>query len=162
MSLNYALADATAFKDEIEKGAQTVISNIKPYFITDHAADKQGIVSALDTIQQTAKAQDVFIFYYAGHGVIAGGNNEFYLVPNDVTDLKNVDEALKASGIAARELQQYAINIQAQKQLFILDACQSAGAFAAMLSADGAAEKDSAGSAATHTGWRQRRTTVRQ
>jgi len=142
MSLNYALADATAFKEEIEKGAQTVISNIKPYFVTDHAADKQGIVSALNTIQQTAKPQDVFIFYYAGHGVIAGGNNEFYLVPNDVMDLKNVDEALKASGIAARELQQYAINIQAQKQLFILDACQSAGAFAAMLSADGNQQKN--------------------
>lgn len=142
MSLNYALADATAFKDEIEKGAKTVISNIKPYFVTDDAADKQGIVSALNTIQQTAKPQDVFIFYYAGHGVIAGGNNEFYLVPNDVMDLKNVDEALKVSGIAARELQQYAINIQAQKQLFILDACQSAGAFAAMLSADGNQQKN--------------------
>jgi WD40 repeat protein len=141
MSLNYALADATAFKDEVEKDAKTVISNIKTYFVTDDAADKTGIIKALEQVQQNAKPQDVFIFYYAGHGVIAG-NKEFYLVPNDVTDLKNVDEALKEHGIEAKDLQQYAINIQAQKQLFILDACQSAAAFADMLSDDGNQQKN--------------------
>lgn len=142
MSLNYALADATAFKEEVEKDAKTVISNIKTYFVTDNAADKTGIIAALQQVQQNAKPQDVFVFYYAGHGVIAEGNREFYIVPNDVTDLHHVDEALKEHGIAAKELQQYAINIQAQKQLFILDACQSAGAFAEMLSADGNRQKN--------------------
>jgi|GEM_PF-1975644 len=142
MSLNYALADATAFKEEVERDAKTVISNIKTYFITDHAADKAGITNAINEVQQKAKPQDVFMFYYAGHGVIANGNKEFYLVPNDVADLKNVDEVLKTNGIAAKELQKFAIDIQAQKQLFILDACQSAGAFAEMLSADGNQQKN--------------------
>jgi len=73
------------------------------------------------------------MFYYAGHGVINNSNKEFYLVPNDVTDLKNVDAALEANGISAKLLQEYAINIQAQKQLFILDACQSAGAFTTLM-----------------------------
>ncbi len=40
---NYALADATAFKNEIEKDAKTVISNVKTYFITDTKADKKGL-----------------------------------------------------------------------------------------------------------------------
>jgi len=142
MSLNYALADATAFKDEVEKDAKTVIASVQTYFVTDGAADKTGILKALQQVQQNAKPQDVFVFYYAGHGVIAEGNKEFYLVPNDVTDLHNVDEALKEHGIAAKHLQQYAVNIQAQKQLFILDACQSAGAFAEMLSADGNQQKN--------------------
>ena len=141
MVLNYALADATAFKDELEKDAKTVVTNIKTYFVTDGEADKKGITNALQQVQQNAKPQDVFIFFYAGHGVIAG-NKEFYLVPNDVADLKNVDEALKEHGIAAKDLQQYAINIVAQKQLFILDACQSAGAFADMLSDDGNQQKN--------------------
>ncbi|MBS1731605.1 MAG: caspase family protein, partial [Bacteroidetes bacterium] len=141
MNLNYALADATAFKDEVEKDAKTVISHVQTYFVTDDAADKTGITKAMQQVQQNAKAQDVFVFYYAGHGVVAG-NKEFYLVPNDVTDLSNVDEALKEHGIAAKDLQQYAINIQAQKQLFILDACQSAAAFADMLSSDGNQQKN--------------------
>ena len=41
----------------------------------------------------------------------------------------------------AKELQQYAVEIQAQKQLFILDACQSAGAFEKMLQHDGEQQK---------------------
>ena len=141
MSLNYALADATAFKNEVEKDAKSMLTNIKTYFITDNNADKSGITTALKAVQQNAKPQDVFVFYYAGHGVISEKNKEFYLVPTNVTDLKNVDAALEENGIAAKLLQGYAVDIQAQKQLFILDACQSAGAFEAMLSADANQQK---------------------
>ena len=140
MSLNYALADATAFKTELEKDAKSIINNIKTYFVTDNNADKTGITSALKEVQQNAKTKDVFIFYYAGHGVI-GKDKEFYLVPSDVSDLKNVQTELEQKGIAAKLLQQYAIDIPAQKQLFILDACQSAGAFETMMTADANQQK---------------------
>ena len=140
MRLNYAMADATAFKTELEQDAKSVISNIKTYFVTDDKADKAGIITALKEVQQNAKANDVFIFYYAGHGVI-GKDKEFYLVPSDVSDLKNVQAELEQKGIAAKLLQQYAIDIPAQKQLFILDACQSAGAFETMMTADANQQK---------------------
>ena len=153
MVLNYALADATAFKDEIEKDAKSVITNIKTYFVTDNTATKSGITAAFAQVQETAKAQDVFVFYYAGHGVI-GKDKEFYLVPNDVSDLKNVQSELETKGIPAKMLQQYAIDIAAQKQLFIHDACQSAGAFNEMLSADGDQQKSIAVvSRSTGTHW---------
>jgi WD40 repeat protein len=141
MRLNYALADATAFKEQMERGVQTVIKNVKTYFVTDDLANKQGIVSAFEAVQKVAKAQDVFMFYYAGHGVISEKNREFYLVPNDVADLKNIDESLASKGISAKFLQQYAVNIRAQKQLFILDACQSAGAFAKLIESDASQQK---------------------
>jgi WD40 repeat protein len=140
MSLNYALADATAFKEEVERDAKSIITNVKTYFVTDNAADKTGISNAFKEVQQNAKPQDVFIFYYAGHGVI-GKDKEFYLVPTDVSDLKNVQSELEQKGIASKLLQQYAIDIQAQKQLFILDACQSAGAFETLMSNDGNQQK---------------------
>jgi hypothetical protein len=153
MSLNYALADATAFKDEIEKDTKTVLSGVKTWFITDAAADRKGILEAFAQVQKTAKAQDVFVFYYAGHGVI-GKDKEFYLVPNDVSNLKNVQTELEAKGIPAKILQNYAIDIAAQKQLFILDACQSAGAFNEMLTADGDQQKSIAVvSRSTGTHW---------
>jgi hypothetical protein len=140
MSLNYALADAASFKDEVEKDSKSVIGTVKTYFVTDAAANKAGITNAFKQVQQNAKAQDVFIFYYAGHGVI-GTEKEFYLVPTDVSDLDNVQTELEQKGIASKLLQQYAIDIQAQKQLFILDACQSAGAFEKLLSNDGDQQK---------------------
>ena len=140
MSLNYALADATSFKDELEKDVKSVIANVKTYFVTDDAASKKGITDAFAAVQQNAKPQDVFIFYYAGHGVI-GKDKEFYLVPTDVSDLANVQTELEQKGIPSKLLQQYAIDIQAQKQLFILDACQSAGAFETLMSNDGNQQK---------------------
>ncbi|MBK6966514.1 MAG: caspase family protein [Bacteroidales bacterium] len=153
MVLNYALADATAFKDEMEKDAKSIITNIKTYFVTDNTANKSGITDAFGQVQKSAKPQDVFVFYYAGHGVI-GKDKEFYLVPNDVSDLKNVQTELESKGIPAKLLQKYAIDIAAQKQLFILDACQSAGAFNEMLSADGDQQKSIAVvSRSTGTHW---------
>ncbi len=153
MSLNYAMADATAFKEEVEKDAKTILGNIKTYFVTNNTADKAGITDAFKQVQQNAKAPDVFIFYYAGHGVI-GKDKEFYLVPTDVSDLKNVQTELEQKGIASKLLQQYAIDIQAQKQLFILDACQSAGAFEKLLSNDGDQQKSIAVvSRSTGTHW---------
>ena len=140
MSLNYAMADATSFKAELEKDASTILASVKTYFVTKSTADKIGITNAFKQVQQNAKPQDVFIFYYAGHGVI-GNNKEFYLVPTDVSNLKNVQVELEQKGIASKLLQQYAIDIQAQKQLFILDACQSAGAFEKLLSNDGDQQK---------------------
>lgn len=136
--LTYALPDATAFKSEIEKDAKTVLANVKTYFITDAKADKAGIMNAFDQIKKEARPQDVFMFYYAGHGYINPANKEFYLVSANVTD---GGESLLQNGIAAKDLQQYAIDIQAQKQLFILDACQSAGAFEKMLKHDGEQQK---------------------
>jgi WD40 repeat protein len=154
LSLNYALADATAFKDEIEKDAKTVLGNVKTFFVTDNAADKKGITDALTEVQKNAKPQDVFLFYYAGHGYISEKTKEFYLVPTDVADIKNVDEVLLQKGISSKMLQTYAIDIPAQKQIFILDACQSAGAFEALLTSDANQQKSLAVvSRSTGTHW---------
>ena len=136
--LSYALPDATAFKEEIEKDAKSILAGVKTYFITDAKANRAGIINAFNEIKKDAKPQDVFVFYYAGHGYISPANKEFYLVSADVAD---GGESLLKNGIPAKELQQYAVDIQAQKQLFILDACQSAGAFGAMLQHDGEQQK---------------------
>lgn len=141
MSLNYALADATALKEELEKDAKSVLSSIKTYFVTDAGATTEGIQNAFKQVQSTAKPTDVFVFYYAGHGVVSNKNKEFYLVPTNVSNLSNVDAELAEKGIASKLLQQYAIDIPAQKQVFILDACQSAGAFEQMLQQSGDQQK---------------------
>jgi len=137
--LSYAVPDATAFKAELEKDAQSIIGNVKSYLITDDNASKDGIVMAFETIKNAAKPQDVFVFYYAGHGYIHPTNKEFYLVSADVAD---GGESLLKNGISAKELQSLAVAIPAQKQLFIMDACQSAGAFEKMLQHDGEQQKN--------------------
>jgi uncharacterized caspase-like protein len=53
---------------------------------------------------------------------------EFYLIPHDVTSLYGNDDILKKKGISAEYLRKISTEIKSQKQLFVLDACQSGAA----------------------------------
>ncbi|HEY6952268.1 MAG TPA: caspase family protein, partial [Bacteroidota bacterium] len=84
------------------------------------------------TIARDAKPQDAFVFYYAGHGVMSEGSasvpSDFFLVPTDVTQLYGDDAMLASKAISAAQLKTFCTAIRAQKQLVVLDACQSGGA----------------------------------
>ncbi|MBS4065569.1 MAG: caspase family protein [Chitinophagaceae bacterium] len=150
-SLNYAQKDATAFRAAIERGSKEIFSGINTYFISDAEATKQGIQNALEKVKLNANADDLFIFYYAGHGVL-DEKNEFYLIPYDVTQLYGNDQLLRQSAISSSLIQLYSKDIKAQKQLFILDACQSAGAFGNAVAMRGAAEEKAIAQLARSTG----------
>ena len=150
-NLNYALADATSFTEAITKGSKDLFAKTNTVFIKDADATKEGMAAAFEKVKVAAKPQDLFIFYYAGHGVI-NDKNKFFLVPYDVTQLYGNDGALEQKGFSAAEMQLMSKDIKAQKQLFILDACQSAGALDAVVSARGAAEEKAIAQLARATG----------
>jgi WD40 repeat protein len=150
-NLNYATADATSFKEAIEKGGSSIFSNTNVVFLGDAQATKEGITTELNKIKATATAKDVFIFYYAGHGVM-NEKKAFYLVPHDVIQMYGQDDALAQKGLSSNELQQFSKEIKAQKQLFILDACQSAGALETLVAIRGAAEEKAIAQLARATG----------
>lgn len=150
-SLNYAEADALAFKLAIENGSTGIFSKVNTYYLKDEKASKAGIIAELEKVKATSKPEDVFIFYYAGHGVV-NDKKEFFLVPYDVTQLYGNDGALGQKGLSAASLQQFSKDIKAQKQLYILDACQSAGALDNVVTARGAAEEKAIAQLARSTG----------
>ena len=154
-NLNYANADAEAFKSAIAAGMKEITSKENIHFVSNANADKAGILKAIKTVQSEANPQDVFVFYYAGHGVMSEGignvKKDFYLVPHDVTQLYGADDALAQKGISASEMKELASSIAAQKQLFILDACQSAGAIET-IAMRGAAEEKAIAQLARSTG----------
>jgi WD40 repeat protein len=150
-NLNYAEADAQAFKLAIENGSTGIFSKVNMHYIKDDKADRAGIVAELEKVKAASKPEDVFIFYYAGHGVV-NDKKEFFLVPYDVTQLYGSDEALGQKGLSATNLQQFSKDIKAQKQLYILDACQSAGALDNIVASRGAAEEKAIAQLARSTG----------
>lgn len=154
-SLNYAVNDANGFVDALKAGASSIFSSISTTIINDAQATRAGILTAIEQIKSKIKPEDVFVFYYAGHGVMSGGsstdNSDFYLVPADVTRMYEADDMLKAKGISAKEIAEFSKNIKAQKQLFVLDACQSGGAMQSLASR-GAAEEKSIAQLARSTG----------
>lgn len=131
-ALNYAVNDAKTFNKAILGGADSLFANVHEYFLKDGAAKKAEVEATFKEIIEKVGPEDVFLFYYAGHGVMSaegsGEPAEFYIVPPDVTNLYGDVEQLKNRAISAQELMEYSRRISATKQLFVLDACQSGGA----------------------------------
>ncbi len=153
-NLNYAEADANGVEGSINKSSSGIFKAIVPYNIRNEKAVKATILAALEDVKKKSLEQDMLVVYYAGHGVMSGeaaSDKEFYIVPADVTQLYGRDDMLKSKAISASSLKEYAESINAQKQVFILDACQSAGALDAV-SVRGVAEEKAIAQLARSTG----------
>lgn len=136
-NLNYAIADADAFSETVAKGAGDIFSKVEQINIRNQEFTKLGLMNALEQVKSSANEQDLFVFYYAGHGVMSEGQSkesEFFLVPHDITQLYGRDDMLLEKAISANDLKEISRAINAQKQVFILDACQSAAALDAVIS----------------------------
>lgn len=132
-NLNYALADADAFETTLAQGAAGVFDDVKKITLRNSQFTKAGIINALKSVQDESNEQDMMIFYYAGHGVMSQtGQSDFFIVPHDVTQLYGRDDMLAEKALSATELKEISRKINAQKQVFILDACQSAAALDAV------------------------------
>jgi WD40 repeat protein len=143
-NLNYAVPDADAFKNALLKSGSKIFSHVHMKYIIDKNATKSNILKEIEVWKDSIKPNDVFVFYYAGHGSMSAveteSKTEFYLVPHDVTNLYSSENLLE-KGISAEELQKISKEIKAQKQLFILDACQSGGALNQLASRGAVEEK---------------------
>lgn len=127
--LNYAVGDAKAFNKSVKSGADTLFHSVFITEILNKDATKTNVLQAFQEIKAQMGPEDVFVFYYAGHGVMSLEETpEFYLVMHDVTNLYGDATLLKNKGISAKEILTYSMELSAEKQLFVLDACHSGGA----------------------------------
>ena len=153
-SLNYAVSDATSFVKEITNNSKTIFGKTEVITLLNENATKDSILAAFNKIKANAEQNDVFVFYYAGHGSMsAAEQNEkasFYLIPWEVTNLYN-NQMLVNKGISAQDLRKFSEEIEAEKQLFLLDACQSGGAVE-FLASRGAEEEKAIAQLAHSTG----------
>ncbi|CAN5164005.1 hypothetical protein BH09BAC3_BH09BAC3_38390 [soil metagenome] len=151
--LNYALADAKAIESQLAGVKSGLFGSIEITSLFDTQATKTSIFQAFKTMSGVVKEQDIFLFYYAGHGTINEDvkGSEFYIAPQDVTQLYGNGAMLSEKAISASEIKKLSLSINAQKQIFILDACQSAGALGAA-AVRGASEERAIGQLARSTG----------
>jgi len=129
--LNYAVNDAKAFLKSITKGSEKLFHSTKEYVLLNDEANKIEMVKMFEELTKEVGPEDVFLFYYAGHGVMQlskDNNSEFYLVSYDITNLYGDKNMMKEKAFSASELMEYSRKIAAEKQLFVLDACQSGAA----------------------------------
>jgi WD40 repeat protein len=136
LTLNYARYDAQAVTKVIADKSGKLFNKLYTYQILDKDATKEKILSTLDGIAKVIKKEDVFIFFYAGHGSTV--DNLFYFIPTECTSLYQTDKLDKA--IDVRTLQEKFKNIAALKQVVFVDACHS-GSSVDLLASRGAVEE---------------------
>lgn len=130
--LNYALSDAKSFTQKVEEQNKGIFKAIYKTEIYDTEATRSNILKGFKNIIAKAKPDDVFVFYYAGHGTIDEENGGgFFLVPTDVTKLYGDSDQLKKC-ISDEELKNNLTLVKAQKQIVLMDACHSGAAVANM------------------------------
>ncbi|CAG5086910.1 caspase family protein [Parvicella tangerina] len=129
--LRYAKNDASAFLESLSTISNPLYEEVYTYSLTDKKVTKSNVLKTIDEISKKIGPEDVFVFYYAGHGVMYGNDKateDFFLVMSDVTNLYGGIEVLSEKGLSSEEILSISKNIPAQKQVFFLDACQSGGA----------------------------------
>ncbi len=128
MDLAYAKADAQAFSSFISLKGQKLFKKINSYTLLDRDATKAKIIAAIDEISKVMKKEDVFIFFYAGHG--SSEDNVFYFITSEITGMYQ-DEKLK-NALSVTELQEKFKQLPALKQVVFIDACHSGGSVEAL------------------------------
>ncbi len=133
-NLNYAQPDAKSFTEKMMSQGQRIFKSINKVELYDENATKAKIVEGFKSIASKAQPQDVFVFFYAGHGSLdeehkdKDGDAPFYFVPTDVTKIYGDTQQLLAKGISDVELKDYLTKIKSTKQIVLMDACHSGGA----------------------------------
>ncbi|HSB08069.1 MAG TPA: caspase family protein [Blastocatellia bacterium] len=155
-NLKYAVADARAFGEEIERQQRKLggYSQIETTFLLDRDATKANLLYALKRLSgspdakappgapgalekiKTAEPEDAVVVYYAGHGTAQ--DQRFYLIPHDLGyrgARSELDEAgLKAilsHSVSDLDLEQAFEGIDAGHLLTVIDACNSGQALEA-------------------------------
>ena len=137
MTLNYARPDAESFGKMMEAKGTQLYKNLEVHTLFDAEASRANILKKLDELSSKIHPEDVFIFYYAGHGSMV--DDQFFFIPSESLRLYDLG-ALQKEAIEASLLQDKFKNIQALKQLIVMDACQSGGSVE-LLATRGAAEE---------------------
>ncbi|HLX91284.1 MAG TPA: caspase family protein, partial [Puia sp.] len=133
LRLNYAAKDAADFSAVITAAARKLFDidgteHVHPYlFLTDSLARqplKRNIASVVDTISRLARAQDILLVFFAGHGLMEPNKKTYYVLTSDAADF-NISGIEDQVAVSTDELNQWSSRIKANKQVLILDACSS-------------------------------------
>ena len=137
MVLNYAKPDAESFEKIVKKKGAQLYKQLEVHTLFDTEATRASILNKLDELSTKIRQEDVFIFYYAGHGSMV--DDRFFFIPTESLRLYDLS-SLQREAIEGSLLQEKFKNIHALKQLIVMDACQS-GASVELLATRGAAEE---------------------
>ena len=136
ISLSLPNEDAEAVTKSISMGANNLFGEEHTNIYTLTTKDglrpnKKNIKSVFEEIATKANAEDIIFIYLSGHGITWGseGSGDFYYLTADATSASkeayNDPTIRNNNAIASEELVEWLKEINALKQVMIIDACGS-------------------------------------
>lgn len=121
--LRGAVSDALALRDMLMKYARFSPGKIFCLTTDDQASlpNLGNIITKLEYIASEAKQGDLFLFFFAGHGISWEGENYLLAYESDIRS----PLLLSKTGLSVEELNEYLAKIQSANILLILDACRN-------------------------------------
>jgi WD40 repeat protein len=131
LKLNYASTDAESFASALSASAINFLGKEHVFTYTFSTEKdnlnwpaKVNILKKLEELSQVAKADDILVLFFAGHGVLLSGKKSFFILTADASSFE-LNGVEKEVAISTDELNLWMRKIKANKQLLILDACNS-------------------------------------
>lgn len=134
LKLKYASKDAVDFTAAIKTSAEKLLNtdgrqHVFSYDVNTEAGStnwpaKTRIQQLIDSISLRATADDILLIFFAGHGILQTAEKKFYLLTAEASSIE-LNGVEKDVAISTDELREWLRKIRANKQLLILDACNS-------------------------------------
>ena len=126
LQLKYAVPDAEFILKGFSSQKKSLYQNIFTYHLFDDNVTKDGLKSSFEKLGNEVQADDVFVFYIAGHGITYDEDGDYYYLPSNFRFINS--EAIQQQGISKNDLTRYLSLIKAGKTLMLMDTC-NAGSF---------------------------------
>lgn len=137
LALKYPDKDAQYMKQALEAVGNRLFGatgTVKAFLlntdpaVTDKTPTRDNIRATIREIARQAKAEDVLVLYFSGHGVAFGAGEEasFYYLTKDVVTMDLSDPITRSSyAVSTDTLTEWVKAVKALKQVIIFDACHS-------------------------------------
>jgi hypothetical protein len=119
--LRFAVADAKAVRDALVDPLRGGFLERNVVLLANEKADRVTITATLQRISEQAKAGDLVLVYFSGHGVVDADGQIYLLTAEARRDL------LSATALKRTDFMQQLERIPADKVVVMLDACHSGG-----------------------------------
>jgi hypothetical protein len=123
-NLRFAVADARGVADGMRGGGAGLFREMRVALLTDRDATRANILRALAEAAETARPEDTFVLYIAGHGVRTEPDRRFLFLPHD-SDFSRGMDSLRRTGLDEETLVSALARIRARDGFLFVDTCHA-------------------------------------
>ena len=120
--LNYAVSDAQSLATSLQLMATPLFREVTVRTLFDEDVTIAKLDQAFQNITAALGPHDVFVLYFAGHGLTLDA--QYYFLPYDLI-YNDDNDGVRRHGISQDHLQSWLARVPARRSLVLLDTCES-------------------------------------